>query len=115
MIKGIHGLFYTDQAEALRAFFRDQLGLPCQDAGGGWLIFRFAEGDLGCHPVDHPGAPPPNTAALSFYCDDLAETVAALRDRGVRFTQEIEDHGYGLVTHLEAPGGLLIQLYQPRY
>jgi len=33
----------------------------------------------------------------------------------VEFTQEIENHGYGLVTHFRAPGDFQIQLYQPLY
>jgi hypothetical protein len=51
MIKGIHGLFYSSQPEELRAFIRDKLRLPFSDAGGGWLIFDFQEGDLGIHPI----------------------------------------------------------------
>ena len=31
------------------------------------------------------------------------------------FTQEVEDHGYGLVTFFKAPGDFAIQLYQPKY
>jgi hypothetical protein len=41
--------------------------------------------------------------------------VQELRSRGVEFTQEVEDHGYGFVTHFNAPGGFKIQLYQPKY
>jgi hypothetical protein len=33
----------------------------------------------------------------------------------VKFTQPVEDHGYGLVTFFEAPGDFTVQLYQPRY
>ena len=35
--------------------------------------------------------------------------------RGVEFTDDIQDHGYGLVTHFKVPGGFVLQLYQPRY
>ena len=38
-----------------------------------------------------------------------------LQSRGVRFTGPVENHGYGLVTYFEAPGGVRVQLYQPRY
>lgn len=108
-------MFYSAHADELRAFFRDKLGLTCGDVGGGWLIFAFAEADMGVHPIDREGGAPTNTHNISFYCDDVEATVAELRGRGVTFTGPIEDHGYGLVTHLEAPGGLVIQLYQPRY
>jgi hypothetical protein len=38
-----------------------------------------------------------------------------LKERGVEFSQDIEDRGYGKVTFLVAPGDMLVQLYQPRY
>ena len=53
MIRGIHGLLYSSDAEATRAFFRDKVKLPGSDVGEGWLIFDFKEGDLGIHPVSH--------------------------------------------------------------
>lgn len=113
MIRGIHGLLYSSDPDATRAFFRDQLLLPGTDIGEGWMIFDFAEGDLGVHPVGH-GAEAGHHD-VSFYCDDLHATVADLATRGVALEHPIEDHGYGLVTHLRVPGGLRVQLYEPRY
>lgn len=114
MIKGMHAMFYSSQAEALREFFRDKLDLPATDVGDGWLIFDAPEADLGVHPTE-AGAPASGTADISFYCDDIERTVADLRARGVTFTQPIEDHGYGLVTFFEVPGDFKVQLYQPKY
>lgn len=102
-------MFYSPHADELRLFFRDKLGLGYFDAGEGWLIFRPAEGEVGCHPANE------TKHDISFYCDDIHATVSGLKAKGVEFTQEIEDHGYGLVTHLKAPGDLTIQLYQPNY
>ncbi|HXX31759.1 MAG TPA: VOC family protein [Myxococcaceae bacterium] len=113
MIRGIHGLFYSSAPEATRAFFRDKVRLPGSDIGEGWWIFDFPEGDLGVHPVDDPGDEGHHN--VSFYCDDIRGTVAELKSRGVPFTQEIADHGYGLVTYFTAPGGITVQLYEPRY
>ncbi|HEY5921796.1 MAG TPA: VOC family protein [Kofleriaceae bacterium] len=114
-IRGLHGLFYSSDPDATRAFFRDQMKLPFTDTGGGWLIFDFAEGDMGVHPIDESGQPAPNTHDVSFYCDDIQATVAELRSRGVVFSQDPQDHGYGYVTYLTAPGGIEIQLYEPKY
>ncbi len=108
-------MFYTSEPEALRAFFRDKLGFPTHDVGGGWLIFDVPEADLGCHPADAEEGAPSGTPSLSFYCDDIAKTVAELAGRGVEFTGPVEDQGYGLVTHLRVPGGFAIRLYQPKY
>ena len=55
MIRGLHGLFYSSEPDAARAFLRDKLKLPFTDVGGGWLIFDLPEGDLGVHPVDEDG------------------------------------------------------------
>jgi predicted enzyme related to lactoylglutathione lyase len=114
MIRGMHGMFYTSEPDALRAFFRDQLRFPFNDVGEGWLIFDLPEADLGMHPT-HPGGPASGTHDISFYCDDIEKTVAELKTRGVVFTEGISDRGFGLVTHFSAPGNIVIQLYQPHY
>ena len=114
MIRGMHAMLYSSQAEALRAFFRDKLGLAGTDVGDGWLIFNAPEADLGVHPTEGD-EPTSGTADISFYCDNIVETVSELRSRGVEFTQEVEDHGYGLVTFFNVPGGFKVQLYQPKY
>lgn len=113
MIRGIHGLLYSSDPEATRAFFRDAMKLPGSDVGEGWWIFDFPEGDLGVHPVED--GTEAGTHDISFYCDDIQGTVAQLEAQGVRFTKPVEDHGYGLVTYFTAPGGITIQLYEPRY
>src|SRR5271154_5579928 len=98
MIRGMHAMFYSSQAEALRTFLKDKLGLAGTDVGGGWLIFDAPEADLGVHPTEGGNEPASGTAGISFYCDNIAKTVSELKARGVEFTQEAEDHGYGLVT-----------------
>jgi hypothetical protein len=109
MIKGMHGLFYTPEPEALRAFLRDVLQFPFTDTGGGWLIFEMPSADLGVHPagkVFHE---------LSFYCDDIQATIAELKGRGAEFAGEVEEEDWGFHTIIRAPGGLDVLLYQPKY
>ena len=115
MIKGVHTMFYSSQADELRAFLRDKLKFPFTDVGEGWLIFDLPEADMGCHPSDQKEGSPSGTHNISFYCDDIQKTVQELRQRGVKFIDGIEDHGYGLVTHFKMPGEIEVQLYQPRY
>ncbi len=52
MFRGMHAVFYSSQAEALRTFIQDKLGFAGNDVGGGWLIFDAREVDLGVHPTD---------------------------------------------------------------
>ena len=115
MIRGLHGLFYTSEADAMRTFMRDTLRLPFTDVGEGWLIFDLAEGDVGVHPIDESGQPPSGTHDISFFCDDIHGTVGDLRSRGVEFEGEVADHGYGFVTYFKMPGGVKVQLYEPKY
>jgi len=110
MIRGVHTMFYSSQPEELRAFIRDKLGFPFSDAGEGWLIFDLPEADMGCHPADAVEGSPAGTHNISFYCDDIHKTVGELQRRGVEFIG-----GDGLVTHFTMPGGIEVQLYQPRY
>ena len=115
MIRGVHTMFYSSDADGLRAFLRDKLGMRATDVGGGWLIFEVPEADMGCHPADPEHGGRSGTADIPFYCDDIQQTVAELKAKGVEFVDDVADHGYGLVTHFKVPGGFAVQLYQPRY
>lgn len=115
MIKGVHTMFYSSDAAGLRDFLRDKIGLPARDIGEGWLIFDLPEADMGVHPSDEKHGAPSGLQDISFYCDDIHKTVAELKTKGVEFVDEIEDHGYGFVTHFKVPGGFSLQLYQPKY
>jgi catechol 2,3-dioxygenase-like lactoylglutathione lyase family enzyme len=114
MINGAHVLIYTDDADATRAFFRDVLGLANVDAGGGWLIFQLPPAELGIHPTGGEGAPS-DTQRLSLMCDDIGATVTELEGKGVTFAGPVEDQGFGLTTDMVVPGGVLVQLYEPRH
>jgi len=115
MITGVHTMFYTSEPEKLRAFLRDKLGFRATDVGEGWLIFDLPEAEMGCHPEDATKGAPSGTHNISFYCDDIKKTVADLKAKGVEFTSDVQDMGYGLITHFRVPGGFQLQLYQPRY
>ncbi len=65
------------------------------------------------HPTAHGGTA--GAHDVSFYCEGIEGVVAGMKKRGVVFTKPIEDHGYGLVTYFEVPGGITVQLYEPRY
>ncbi len=69
---------------------------------------------MGCHPAEADGAPS-GTHSISFYCDNIEKTVGELKERGVEFTDDICDVGYGLRVHFKMPGDFEAELYQPRY
>jgi catechol 2,3-dioxygenase-like lactoylglutathione lyase family enzyme len=117
MITGVHTMFYSSKAEELRAFLRDVIGLRATDVGEGWLIFDLPDAEMGCHPAGEGGeaGARSGTHSISFYCDDIMATVEDLRSKGVEFTREVTDQGYGLVTAFKVPGDFEIELYEPRY
>jgi hypothetical protein len=116
MITGVHTMFYTADAEETRLFLREKLKFPFTDVGGGWLIFDLPDAEMGCHPSDETQpAGRAGTHSISFYCDDINQTVAQLKSRGVEFTSPVKDQGYGLVTSFKMPGGIEVDLYQPHY
>ena len=78
----------------------------------GWLIFRTGASELGVHPTDHGGG---QHHQISLMCDDIEATVAELRDKGVEFTQDVRDDGFGLTAMFAVPGGGEMMIYEPRH
>jgi predicted enzyme related to lactoylglutathione lyase len=114
-IIGAHALLYTSEPEQVRAIFRDVFGWSHVDAGEGWLIFALPPAEVGVHPsegVTHGAA---GHHALSVMCDDITATISDLRAKGLTVRGEGDDQGYGIMAMIELPGGLEMQLYQPRH
>ncbi|WP_422733420.1 VOC family protein [Micromonospora sp. WMMD558] len=109
VINGAHVVIYSRDAEADRAFFRDVLGYPHVDAGGGWLIFKLPPAEVAVHPAES------TSHEFFLMCDDVAATVTDLTAKGVEFTQPVSDEGWGLMTVLRLPGGGELGLYEPRH
>lgn len=110
VITGAHTIIYSEDAERTRAFLRDVLGFSSVDAGDGWLIFKLPPGELASHPDEHGGR-----HELYLMCDDVNATVAELKGKGVEFTSDVTDQGWGLLTSFKLPGGGELGLYQPRH
>ena len=122
MITALHTLIFADDPDVARAFFRDVLGFPHVDTGGGWLIFKTGPSELGVHPTsgegEGDGEPAWSTGQrheVSLICDDIESTVTELRAKGVEFLRDIRDDGFGLTIVLKIPGGPELMLYQARY
>jgi catechol 2,3-dioxygenase-like lactoylglutathione lyase family enzyme len=116
LITGVHAVMWTDDADALRAFFRDVLELPTVDAGGGWLVFGLPPAEVAMHPSDdlHP-ADEGGRAQLYLMSDDLEALVAELEAKGVQISRPITDEGYGLMCAIRLPDGQDLGMYQPRH
>ena len=48
-------------------------------------------------------------------CDDITATVRELRAKGIEVRGEPQDEGWGISVMLALPGGVEVQLYEPRH
>ena len=110
MINGVHAIVFSPQAEKVRAFFADVLGLSSADAGGGWLIFALPPAELAVHPTNGDGR-----HELYLMCDDIQATLAELRDKGVEVARDVTDQGWGLLAAIRLPDGGELPIYEPRH
>jgi catechol 2,3-dioxygenase-like lactoylglutathione lyase family enzyme len=119
MITALHTLIYAEDPDAARAFLRDVVGLPGQDTGGGWLIFKTGPSELGVHPSrwEHEGrrGGTDQRYDLSLACDDLPATMADLASRGAVFEGDPVQESWGTTVELRVPGAATLLLYQPTY
>lgn len=90
LISGVHAIVFSREADKVRPFFADVLGLPAVDAGGGWFIFALPPAELAIHPADGDGH-----YELYLMCDDIGATLAELQGKGVEVAREVSDQGWG--------------------
>jgi catechol 2,3-dioxygenase-like lactoylglutathione lyase family enzyme len=110
VITGMHAIVFSPEADQVRTFFRDVLGLSSVDAGGGWLIFALPPAELAVHPAgDGP------RHELYLMCDDIHATLAELRGKGVEVAKDAADQGWGLLAAIRLPDGSELPVYEPRH
>ena len=110
MITGIHAIVYSPEAEKVRAFFADVLGMPSVDAGAGWLIFALPPAELAVHPVEGE-----SRHELYLMCDNIQATLAELTGKGVEVVRDVSDQGWGLLAAIRLPDGSELPIYEPRH
>jgi len=110
VITGIHAIVFSSNAEKVRAFFADVLGMPSADAGGGWLIFALPPAELAVHPAADVGR-----HELYLMCDDIRATLAELRSKGVEVARDVSDQGWGLIAAIRLPDDSELPIYEPRH
>jgi len=110
VINGVHAVVFSREADKVRAFFADVLGLAAVDAGGGWLIFALPPAELAVHPADGDGQ-----HELYLMCDDIHATLAELRGKGVEVAREVSDQRWGLMAAIRLPDGSEFGIYEPRH
>lgn len=110
VITGIHAIVFSPEAEKVRAFFADILGMPSADAGGGWPIFALPPAELAVHPADGD-----SHHELYLMCDNIQVALTELRGKGVEVAREVSDQGWGLLAAVRLPDGSEFPIYEPRH
>ena len=111
MITGLHAILYSPDAEKVRAFLRDVLGLKSVEAGHGWLIFAAPPAELAAHPTEENEKP---HHGLYLMCDDLNATMKDMQAKGVK-CGPVTEARWGLITSMHLPGSGELGLYQPKH
>ena len=109
MITGLHAILYSPDADKIRAFLRDVLGLKSVDAGHGWLIFALPPAEAAFHPSEEN-----DLHELYFMCDDLKSTMEWLKAKKVE-CGPVKEERWGSLTTIFLAGGGKIGLYQPKH
>jgi hypothetical protein len=111
MITGLHAILYSPDADKVRSFLRDVLGLKSVDAGHGWLIFAAPPAELAAHPTERDEKP---HHELYLMCDDLQATMKELAAKGIKCAAVTEAR-WGSISTIQLPGGGTMGLYQPKH
>jgi predicted enzyme related to lactoylglutathione lyase len=109
MITGLHAIVFSPQAEKVRGFFADVLGMQSADAGGGWLIFALPPAELAVHPAED------SRHELYLMCDDIETTLTELKAKGAEVARDVSDQGWGLLAAIRLPDGSELPIYEPRH
>jgi catechol 2,3-dioxygenase-like lactoylglutathione lyase family enzyme len=106
----MHAIVFSAEAEKVRAFFSDVLGMPSVDVRGGWPIFALPPAELAVHPADGE-----TRHELYLMCDDIQATLTDLRGKRVEVAREVSDQGWGLLAAIRLPDGSEFPIYEPRH
>ena len=121
-VTGIGGVFFSaGDPVALRAWYRQHLGIDVQPWGG--AAFEWA--DAAGNPVkgttawtiaDADGdffAPARSSFMVNYRVDDLTALLQALRDEGCDVLEKTDDSEYGKFGWVMDPEGNKVELWEP--
>jgi predicted enzyme related to lactoylglutathione lyase len=110
VITGMHAIVFSPEAEKVRAFFADVLGMSSVDAGGGWPIFALPPAELAVHPADGQ-----SSHELYLMCDNIQATLTELKAKGAELARDVSDQGWGLLAAIRLPDGSELPISEPQH
>jgi len=121
-VTGIGGIFFSAKDPvALRAWYRQHLGIDVQDWGGTAFTWTDAAGaptggmtvwSIGADDGKH-FAPSKAAFMVNYRVDDLTALLQALRDEGCNVLEKTDDGDYGKFGWVMDPEGNKVELWQP--
>jgi len=122
-VTGIGGVFFNAKDPvALRAWYRQHLGIDVQAWGGTAFSWADEAGNptqggmtVWCiGPADNENfAPSTAPFMVNYRVDDLAALLQALRDEGCDVLEKTDDSEYGKFGWVMDPEGNKVELWQP--
>jgi predicted enzyme related to lactoylglutathione lyase len=121
-VTGIGGIFFhAKDPVALRAWYRQHLGIDVQPWGGAAFHWTDAAGNptpgttawqISAADGQH-FAPSTSSFMVNYRVDDLTALLAALRKEGCNVLDKIDDSEYGKFGWVIDPEGNKVELWQP--
>jgi len=111
MSRLMYAITFTRQFDAMREFYREQVGLGIRREEPQWVEFDTGGATLALHETRDEGE---QGIALRFEIDDLEARRRALEARGVPPCVPLEVT-LGRLADLRDPEGNLLQLFEPRH
>lgn len=121
-VTGIGGIFFTAKDPvALRAWYKQHLGIDVQEWGGAAFHWADSAGNamkgttiwsIGSAEGDY-FAPSKVPFMINYRVDDLAALLQALRDEGCNVLDKSDDSEYGKFGWVIDPEGNKVELWQP--
>lgn len=121
-VTGIGGIFFTaNDPVALRAWYKQHLGIDVQDWGGAAFTWADAAGEAmkgttvwSVSPASSEYfAPSKATFMVNYRVADLAALLQALREEGCNVLEKTDDSEYGKFGWVIDPEGNKVELWEP--
>jgi predicted enzyme related to lactoylglutathione lyase len=121
-VTGIGGIFFNARdPQALRAWYKQHLGIDVQDWGGAAFTWTDAAGKPTTGTTiwsvnaaeGNAFAPSTSTFMINYRVEDLASLLQALREEGCNVLEKTDDSEYGKFGWVMDPEGNKIELWEP--
>ncbi len=121
-VTGIGGIFFKARdAVALRAWYKDHLGIDVQDWGGAAFTWTDADGRPFAGTTvwnvsgsgSDPYAPSTSSFMVNYRVADLQALLTALRAEGCNVLDKVEESEFGKFGWVLDPEGNKVELWEP--